>query len=46
MDADSGGTGWGDAGLEKCAKVDCDHCGHTCRVLAIEKVTLIRLGPA
>lgn len=41
--SEQGGTGWGEQGLEKGAKVDCDHCGNTSTVLAVETVTLIRL---
>lgn len=40
---EQGGAGWGEQGLEKGSKVDCDHCGNTSKVLAVETVTLIRL---
>ena len=42
-DAEHGGTGWGSQGLERGAKVDCDKCGRTSRILQTEQVTLIRL---
>ena len=42
-DAESGGTGWGEQGLDTGSKVDCDHCGRTSKILAKEKVTLIKL---
>lgn len=45
VDADSGGMGWGEQGLEKGAKVECEHCGNTSTVIAVEKITLIRLAP-
>jgi DNA-directed RNA polymerase subunit RPC12/RpoP len=42
-DAESGGVGWGEQGLEAGAKVDCDHCGRFSKVLAVEKVVIIKL---
>lgn len=45
-DAENGGTGWGEQGLEPGAKVDCDHCGRTSKILAKERVTVIKLVPA
>ncbi len=42
-DADSGGAGWGEQGLETGARVDCDHCERTSKILAKEKITVIKL---
>jgi endogenous inhibitor of DNA gyrase (YacG/DUF329 family) len=44
-DQESGGTGWGEQGLETGALVDCDRCGRTSKILAKEKITIIRLQP-
>ena len=44
-DGDSGGTGWGEQGLEKGAQVDCDRCGRRSLIIAKETVTIIRLQP-
>lgn len=47
-DAEGGGTGWGEQGLETGALVDCDNpsCGRTSKILAKERVTIIKLVPA
>lgn len=47
-DGESGGQGWGEQGLETGSLVDCDHegCGRTSRILAKERVTIIKLVPA
>lgn len=42
---DEGGVGWGSQGLEIGSKIDCDHCGKTSRILAKERLTVIRLVP-
>ncbi len=42
-DEGSGGTGWGSQGLERGAKVDCDHCNRQSKILAVDRVTVIRL---
>lgn len=44
-DQESGGTGWGEQGLERGATVDCDHCGKLSKIMAIDKITVIRLQP-
>jgi hypothetical protein len=44
-DAETGGTGWGSQALERGAHVDCDECGRTSKILAIETVTIIKLAP-
>lgn len=42
-----GGTGWGgDGGLETGSMVTCDHCNRLCKVIAVERVTLVTLAPA
>lgn len=38
-----GGVGWGSQGLERGAVIDCDHCKHKSRIMAIETVTIIKL---
>lgn len=42
-DSESGGTGWGEQGLERGAKVECDRCGRLSKILHKETLTLIRL---
>jgi endogenous inhibitor of DNA gyrase (YacG/DUF329 family) len=42
-DSELGGAGWGEQGLETGAKVDCDQCGRFAKILAIEKVVVIKL---
>lgn len=46
VDESMGGVGWGDQGLERGARVDCDHCGKTSKVADVEKLTVITLQPA
>jgi len=43
---DMGGAGWGSQGLEAGARVDCDRCGRTSKILAVRKVTFVKLAPA
>ena len=46
-DESMGGAGWGsDGGLETGAQVNCDHCGRLCKIIAVERVTLVTLAPA
>jgi DNA-directed RNA polymerase subunit RPC12/RpoP len=45
-DSESGGAGWGEQVLEAGAKIDCDHCGRTSKILAKERITVIKLVPA
>lgn len=45
LDADGGGSGWGDQGMEAGNEVECDHCGRKSKILAIEKITVVRLAP-
>lgn len=45
-DAELGGAGWGNQGLETGSKVDCEHCGRTSKILAIEQITIVRLAPS
>jgi len=40
-----GGTGWGEQGLERGAKVTCDHCSRDSKILDIEKIVVIKLVP-
>lgn len=40
-----GGAGWGSQGLESGVLVDCDNCGRTSKILAVEQVTVIKLVP-
>jgi hypothetical protein len=40
-----GGGGWGDQGVEPGAKVDCDACGKTSKILGRREVTIITLAP-
>lgn len=42
-DGESGGTGWGEQALETNARVDCDHCDRPSKILAKEKITVIKL---
>jgi hypothetical protein len=44
-DGDMGGTGWGSQGLEAGNLVQCDHCGRSSKILAIEQITIMRLVP-
>lgn len=45
VDAERGGTGWGEQGLERGAQVDCDRCGHTSQIVDMQTVTIIKLQP-
>lgn len=45
VDESMGGVGWGEQGLERGAKVDCDHCGRTSWVVEVEKLTVVSLKP-
>ncbi len=45
VDSSQGGAGWGDT-MEKGAKVDCDHCGRTSKILGISQMTVVRLVQA
>lgn len=42
-DESQGGSGWGSQGLEGGAKVDCDHCGRTSKILAVKQITVVQL---
>lgn len=44
MGEDGGGAGWGSQGLEPGTTISCDKCGRKSRVLAIEQITVIKLG--
>lgn len=41
---EDGGAGWGSQGLERGAVIECDHCGRRAKVLAIDKITVIKLA--
>ena len=43
---EDGSTGWGSQGLEKGARMSCDACGMFFKILAIEKITVIKLVPS
>jgi hypothetical protein len=43
-DSDGGSAGWGST-LETGASADCDHCGRTSKIVASEKIHVIRLAP-
>ncbi len=43
----AGGAGWGDQGLERGARMQCDNpeCSRFFKILQVEKVTVIKLVP-
>lgn len=40
-----GGAGWGDQALETNATIDCDHCDRQSKVVAVQRVTVVKLAP-